>query len=341
MTIEQIQKMLQEEAYDFLRTNEHLKDRLVLLTLGGSYAYGTNVETSDVDIRGCSLNTPEEILGLSSFEQVVNTETDTTIYSFNKLIQLLLNCNPNTIELLGCKPEHYLYMTEIGRELLENRKRFLSRQAVHSFGGYATTQLRRLENALARDRVSQAKKEEHILRSMQGTMRSFAARYSKLEQGSIRLYTADSAREEMEQEIFADIHLERYPIREFNGILNELTNVVRCYDKLSHRNRKKDEAHLDKHAMHLIRLHLMCLDILERGEIVTYREKERELLMSIRNGEYRKEDGTYRSEFYDMVTQLEQRMAYAEKNTDQPEKPDMRWIEEFVMEVNRKSLSRL
>ena len=79
MTIDQIQKTLQGKEYDFLRTNEHLKDRLIFLTLGGSYAYGTNVETSDVDIRGCALNAPKEILGLSSFEQVVNTETDTTI----------------------------------------------------------------------------------------------------------------------------------------------------------------------------------------------------------------------------------------------------------------------
>ena len=340
MTMEQIRKELHGRNYEFLRTNEHLKDQLVFLTLGGSYAYGTNIETSDVDVRGCALNAPSEILGLASFEQFVDTETDTVVYSFNKLIQLLLNCNPNTVELLGCKPEHYFYMTEIGRELLENRNRFLSRRVVDSFGGYAATQLRRLENALARDRVSQTKKEEHILRSMQGTMRSFDARYSRIEQGGLKLYTADSTKEGMELEIFADIHLERYPVREFNGILNELTNVVRCYDKLSHRNRKKDEAHLDKHAMHLIRLHLMCLDILERGEIVTCREKERELLMSIRRGSYRKEDGTYRSEFFDLVTQMEQRTAYAEKNTDLPEKPDMKWIEEFVMEVNRKSISR-
>ncbi len=95
----------------------------------------------------------------------------------------------------------------------------------------------------------------------------------------------------MDLEIFADIHLERYPVREFNGILNELTNVVRCYDKLSHRNGKKDEAHLDKQAMHQIRLHLMCLDVLER-----------ELLMSIRHGAYRKKGGTYQSEFFDLVT---------------------------------------
>ena len=156
MTLAEIKTLLSGEQYDFLRTNPHLGNNIVLLTLGGSYAYGTNIESSDVDIRGCALNSPTDLLGLTSFEQVVETKTDTTIYSFNKLVGLLLNCNPNVIELLGCKPEHYLVLTDTGQKLLDNRKLFLSKRAVNSFGGYAVQQLRRLENALARDRLPQA-----------------------------------------------------------------------------------------------------------------------------------------------------------------------------------------
>ena len=63
------------------------------------------------------LNSPSDLLGLTNFEQVVNTQTDTTVYSFNKLVSLLLNCNPNTIEMLGCKPEHYFYLTNVGKEI--------------------------------------------------------------------------------------------------------------------------------------------------------------------------------------------------------------------------------
>ena len=120
MTIEQIKEMVAGNQYDFLRTNPHLAGKIIFLTLGGSHAYGTNVETSDVDVRGCALNSRSDLLGLSAFEQVVNTETDTTIYSFNKLISLLINCNPNTIELLGCKPEHYFVLTDIGKQMIDN-----------------------------------------------------------------------------------------------------------------------------------------------------------------------------------------------------------------------------
>ena len=338
MTIEQIKEMVAGSEYDFLRTNPHLKDRIIFLTLGGSYSYGTNVETSDVDVRGCALNRPSDLLGLTDFEQVVHTHTDTTVYAFNKLIKLLLNCNPNTIEMLGCKPEHYFMLTDTGRMMIENRKIFMSRRAVHSFGGYATQQLRRLENALARDKMPQARREEHIRNSMERAVQSFKGRYTEFDKGSVILYTDESPREDLDREIFADITLKKFPAREFNSMINDLTNVLSDYEKLNHRNKKKDDNHLNKHAMHLIRLYLMCLDILEKGDIVTYRGDDLDLLMSIRRGEYQKENGTYRQEFFDMVNEFEARLAYAKENTALPENPDMKRVEEFVMEVNRRAL---
>lgn len=338
MTIDQIKEMVADVDYDFLRTNEHLGGNIIFLTLGGSYSYGTNIETSDVDVRGCALNSPSDLIGLTNFEQVVHTETDTTIYSFNKLVSLLLNCNPNTIEMLGCKPEHYFLMTDIGQSMIDNRKLFLSKRAAHSFGGYATQQLRRLENALARDRLSQARKEEHILNSMKNAVKAFESRYTTFENGSIILYTADSPREDLDREIFADIHIDKYPVREFNSIMNDLTNLIGTYEKLNHRNHKKDDNHLNKHAMHLIRLYLICLDILEHEDIVTYRGQDRDLLMSIRTGAYQNEDGTYRQEFFDMVSEYEKRLSYAKENTNLPDHPNIRLVEEFVMDVNGRSL---
>ena len=338
MTIKQIKEMVAGSEYDFLRTNPHLKDRIIFLTLGGSYSYGTNVETSDVDVRGCALNTPSDLLGLTNFEQVVHTQTDTTVYSFNKLIKLLLNCNPNTIEMLGCKPEHYFLLTDTGRMMIENRKLFMSKRAIHYCGGYATQQLRRLENALARDKMPQSRREEHIRNSMERAVQSFKSRYTKFDKGSFILYTDDSPREDLDREIFADITLKKFPAREFNSMINDLTNVLSDYEKLNHRNNKKDDNHLNKHAMHLIRLYLMCLDILEKGDIVTYRGNDLDLLMSIRHGEYQKEDGAYRQEFFDMVNEFEARLTYAKENTALPENPDMKRVEEFVMEVNRRSL---
>lgn len=339
MTVEQIKQLVAGPDYDFLRTDPHLKDRIMFLTLGGSHAYGTNVETSDVDIRGCAMNNASEIVGLSNFEQFLNTETDTTVYAFNKLIPLLINCNPNTIEMLGCKPEHYIYMTDVGQEMINNRKMFLSKRALHSFGGYANQQLNRLENALARDRMPQSQKEEHIMRSMENSIASFESRYTNFDAGSIILFTDVSEREGMDTEIFANIHIDHFPARQFNSIMNDLHNVLGTYEKLNHRNRKKDDAHLNKHAMHLVRLYLMCIDILEKEEIVTYRGDDLELLMSIRNGAYQNEDGTYKPEFKELIDNLKKRLDYAKENTSLPDHPNMKQVEEFVMSVNRRALN--
>ena len=339
MTIEQIKQLVASPSYDFLRTDPHLGDRIMFLTLGGSHAYGTDTPTSDVDIRGVAMNNASEIVGLSNFEQFINTETDTTVYAFNKLITLLINCNPNTIEMLGCKPEHYIYMTDAGREFIDNRRMFLSKRAVHSFGGYANQQLNRLENALARDRLEQVKKEEHIRRSMENSVASFESRYTNFEAGSIKLFTDVSQREGMDAEIFADIHLEHFPARQFNSMMNDMHNVLGTYEKLNHRNRKKDDAHLNKHAMHLVRLYLMCIDIFEKEEVVTYRENDIDLLMDIRNGYYMNDDGTYCPEFFEMLDDLKKRLDYAKENTSLPAHPNMKEVEEFVMEVNKRALS--
>lgn len=338
MNMKEIIDLVKSDRYDFLRTNPHLSNNIIFLTLGGSYAYGTNVETSDLDIRGCALNSKNDIIGLSNFEQVVNTETDTTVYSFNKLINLLLNCNPNIIELLGCKPEHYFYMTSIGHEMIDNRHLFLSQRAVSSFGGYATAQLRRLENAIARDSLPQSRKEEYICESMKRSLEVFKSRYSSFTEGSIKLYTSESKRDDLDKEVVVDVNLKSFPVRQFRSIMNDLSGVVGTYEKLNGRNKKKDNAHLNKHAMHLIRLYLMCLDILEKEEINTYRENERDLLLSIRKGMFQNDDGTYRSEFFDMVSEYEKRMEYAKANTNLPKHPDMKRIEEFVMSINRRAI---
>ena len=108
-----INEVIKAEKYKFINTDEHISGNLIFLTYGGSHAYGTATPISDVDIRGCAFNRKSDLLGMSNFEQLVEETTDTTIYSFNKLISLLLNVNPNCIEMLGGKPEHYLMFSPV------------------------------------------------------------------------------------------------------------------------------------------------------------------------------------------------------------------------------------
>ena len=48
--MENCKNILKGTEYRFIRTNEHLGRHVILLGLAGSYSYGTNIETSDIDI---------------------------------------------------------------------------------------------------------------------------------------------------------------------------------------------------------------------------------------------------------------------------------------------------
>ena len=338
MKLDEINAKLETAEYDFLRDNEHLGRNIILLGLGGSHAYGTETETSDLDVRGCALNSKSEILCNENFEQVTDIPTDTTVYSFTKLIQLLTDCNPNTIEILGLKPEHYLYLSDIGREMLDNRKMFLSRKAISSFSGYATAQFRRLANKSAR-LTEQAIQEKHILGSIENAAKSFRDMYFEYPEDAIRLYIDEAVSSGLETEIFMDITLKHYPLRDYKDMWNRMNDIVRDYAKVGKRNQNAiSHNKLGKHMMHLIRLYLMCIDILEKGEIITYREAEHDLLMSIRNGAFLDGNRQPTDEFFEMVEDYKKRLDYAAENTSLPENPDYEAIREFTMYVNERAV---
>ena len=137
MTLNEIKQTLKtDKRYEFLRTNPYLGENIMVLAVGGSYAYGTNAASSDLDIRGIAYNTEREILLGQDIEQVVSHETDTTIYTFKKMIRLLYSNNPTVIEILGLKPEHYLYKHIFFDTLKNNVDKILCRKAAYSFGGY-------------------------------------------------------------------------------------------------------------------------------------------------------------------------------------------------------------
>lgn len=340
MNLQQIKDKLNSSEYDFLKENEHLGDNIILLTIGGSYAYGTNIDTkdyvSDLDIKGIALNKKDEILLGKNFEQVDDRSTDTVIYGFNKIIKLLTNCNPNTIELLGGRPDYYFYRSKIGDELINNSKLFLSKKAAYTFGSYAGSQLYRL-NQKAAHQMSQSELEKHILKTLEFMQTDFTKKYTPYSDDSMKLYIDKAVQEGYDTEIFMDVNLTHYPLRDYCSMWNELQNTVRQYGKIGKRNEKAIEhGKIAKHSMHLIRLYMMCLDILEKERIITYREDEHDLLMDIRNGKYLDSNDQPIPEFFEMVNDYEKRLDYAKKNTNLPDNPDYKKINEFVASVNER-----
>lgn len=341
--------IINSNEYNFLRSNKNLKD-LAILAFGGSIAYGTNTETSDVDIRGIALNPIGQLLGMDEdFEQVVNTETDTVIYSLRKIATLLTNCNPNTIEILGCKPEHYIFISDKGQVLLNNKKVFLSKKAIGSFGGYAKQQLYRLEHGLLGNGRNSDKEIDIMKASLENSLSSFNDKHKNSELG-LALRVIDKEKEvqlwdkfkhtnkaeELGKDLLVTGEFRDYPVSDFKTILSEFHNIQSTYGNMNHRNNKKTGAKLAKHQMHLIRLYLMGIDLNERAEIVTYRDKEHDMLMDIRNMKYMYDDGLrVRPEFYDLLNEIQSKWDYSCKHTVLPDTPDVEAINQLIININK------
>lgn len=392
MTKQEIDKLLTSDDYNFLRENRHLGDNIILLALGGSRAYGTNLPTSDIDVRGIAINPSKQIFGLEGdFEQVVETNTDTTIYSLNKMVRLLTNCNPNTVEILGCRPEDYLYVTPYGQMILDNAKNFLSIKAIDTFGGYARAQYNRLEHALLGNGNNDEKKLDMMLHSMQCALDAFNIKHQQSKSNlELRILSNEEykevAKEKYEQEreslglkladaieqvvrnnnmsaqdksskiqSITDLYrnsLDRaeekyldkldnigndvgemivisgdfddYPVGDAQALLRELHQIKSEYGNINKRNTKKDEIHMAKHMMHLLRLYKMGTKLNTDMKIHTYWDgKDHDMLMKVRLGEYMTGDGMrVRPEFYELLKEVQDEYDYSVKHTILPNEPN-------------------
>jgi len=124
----------------------------ILLGYRGSIAHGMYIPSSDPDsiddkdIMGVCIPELNNYLGFGKFQQKekMYKEWDSVVYEIRKFFRLLLKANPNVMSLLWLEPNMYITRTPLGARLIENRELFVSKQAYHSFNGYAYGQFKRM-----------------------------------------------------------------------------------------------------------------------------------------------------------------------------------------------------
>lgn len=311
--------VIETSAYDFLRDNRDLRG-IAYLVASGSHGYGTNIETSDLDLRGFLIEDKRYLFGLNTFEQFEEKETDTVIFGAKKFMKLCAQGNPNVLELLGVDEDEIVICSEAGRVVRDNVDLFLSKRVEQTFGNYANAQLKRLQNALVRNEASQAVQEQHVLETLQRQMKHFEGKYADLRNNGLVLRMEHG-------EIVMDAVLRGYPLRDFVEIYGEMQGTMRTYSKLGSAEHPKDLPRLYKHAMHLVRMLVTGRDILEGKGIITKRRAEHEWLMEIRNGAISFE------EIFEQVAVLQKAFERAARETDLPERVDMSQVEELLISL--------
>lgn len=260
-----------------------LADRTILCTVHGSHLYGTNIATSDLDVKGVAVPPMEYYFGHDlNFEQAEQNEPDMVIYSLRKYVKLAADCNPNIIEVLFADPSKFWIVdTAEGRMLYENRNLFLSKKARHTFSGYAFAQLKRIKSHrawLLSPPVGKPVRSDYGLSETEKISSSAMGAFSSLESAGVQTPILDTNKEVMR--ILTAERAYQTALTQYNQYMH--------WKETRNKKRAGDEATYGydlKHALHLVRLMRMAKEILTTGEVIVTRPDASELL-DIRHGKW-------------------------------------------------------
>jgi len=256
--------------------NFDLDKHTILKVIHGSQSYGTALPESDVDTKGIAVPPLEHMKGFFyRFDQAETKKPDCAIYGVQKFFKLASDCNPNIIEVLFTDESNVLVRKPAGLLLMDNAQMFLSKKARHTFSGYAHAQLKRIKTHRSwllnppkekptREAFGLDPTRKSLNSTTMGAIQSLEKEDWELGGEVMRVFSAEKAY------LSAVQHWKQYQnwVATRNPARAEL-EVKYGYDT--------------KHAMHLVRLMRMCVEILRDG-VVVVRRPDAEELLEIRAG---------------------------------------------------------
>jgi hypothetical protein len=292
---------------------------LLFLTLTGSHAYGMNTATSDKDYRGVFFLPPELLMSpFFTCEQVekFRDEKDSVVFELKKYFKLLIDQNPNILELLWVDDKFVSHNTVAWKFLHQHREALLSTKAKFTFSGYAIAQLKRIKghNKWINNPQPQRRPKEIDFLTMvynQTTVKDFnkivpIAGVDAYHLGG-DLYglvlNAEAGRwHDIHEALVARPVTEKGDAGRFDFIVKFNKQLYKeAVDNWQHywtwkKERNEARSALEeqfgydtKHAAHLIRLLRMGNEVLDGKGVIVLRPDAQELL-DIRNGKYKYEE---------------------------------------------------
>lgn len=277
---------------------------LILRVRTGSQAYGIALDQSDEDSRGVCVLPERFLLGLEAFEQHESEFKDHVTYALAKFARLALQGNPNIVETLFTPEAHVLHIDELGERLRASREVFLSKLAGERFGGYARSQMGRLERHrkwLVNPPTAAPDPMEYGAEVIEGQIKFVDPRRRKA-------FDAEQ--------------------KHWNHYVTWRKERNEARAKL-----EADHGYDTKHAVHLVRLLRMGHEILTRGEVLVERP-DREELMAIRQGEWTFE------QVVKEATERTEALPRLLEGSVLPERPDQGVVQGLVVGLHRAGFGR-
>lgn len=251
---------------------------LIYETVHGSQAYGLATPASDIDLKGVLVGPAGWYHGYLGGPEQIELTGDHVRYEIRKYFRLAAAANPTVLELLWTPGECHVHMTPAGERLLAAREQFLSLRVKDSFSGYAMSQLGRIKTH--RKWVMNPPQKEPQRADFGLPDR---AQISRDQLGAVEAMLADQRLELVDLSTnFLDI-LERE--RRYRGARKEWDSYL-SWQKTRNPRRSELEARFGydtKHALHLIRLLRMGLEIVSTGRVLVRRD-DRDDLLGIKSG---------------------------------------------------------
>lgn len=228
---------------------ENLPGELILMGYCGSIAHGTFRPNShpnsvdDFDVMGICFGANRDYFGFGSvesdkqgtfgrvvFEQSIFKEGvwDVITYEVRKFFRLLVKNNPNVMGLLWL--DDYLFESKAGRELISFRDLFSSKQAYYSFGGYAHSQLTKMENLAFEGYMGEKRRE--LVRKFGYDTKNASHCIRLLKQGIEFLETGKMVVRRPDAEELLAIKDGKYSLHEIKGMAYDLKDkLTDAYEK--------------------------------------------------------------------------------------------------------------
>lgn len=350
--------------YQYLVDN----DLIIFETIVGSQAYGTNIETSDIDRKFVYILPEDCILGTKYVEQVNHTK-DHTGYEVKRFLELVRTNNPNILELLNSPEECILTKKPVFDLILKHKDIFISKVCRWSFGGYAIQQIKKARglNKKIVTPVEVTRKSPldfcYVFHDGCTIPLTTFLNNKKINQEECGIVNLSNSRdnyvlyhnknlpyrgvvvEESNQLRLSSVPKGEKPICYFSynkdGYINHCKDFKSYWDWVEDRNPERYQTNSEhgkgydsKNMMHCHRLLDMAIEILE-GKGINVRRPNREELLKIRSGE---------KDYNELILEAENKITLMDElfeKSDLPDEINYDFIHDLLVDIRKKFYGKL